>query len=456
MYSVQVYRYKCTRVQLWKQKSGASFHYQSPWVAIALGCASSPGPFNEAAGSDPAGQRACASEGGARGVAASAAMGKSARSKARRDVAAHLQLDVPSFGGTWVDAPVSATPPRGDAAQGSAGVERRKRKRKRKGERAPRDDRNAPAGPSGSKSEDAAPRTAGATQHAKGGGVLDRLRQRLHGSHFRWLNERLYTCTGDEAYALMHTEGAAPADAAELFEAYHAGFRVQTAHWPVRPIDVAIAWLRARPKLREVADFGCGDAELAQVLGSPSDDGAPMAATPAAGHRTIHSFDLVATSPRVTACNMACVPLAARSVDCCVFCLALMGTDYPSFLAEAARVLRPGGWLWIAEVRSRFSNVKGGDKARSAFVACVERGLAAGSFTLRHHDASNTMFVTFAFQMDREKAAATAQSEEGKGKRGKAKENGKGKGERRTKRGDGANDGAPAWPALTSCKYKKN
>ena len=40
----------------------------------------------------------------------------------------------------------------------------------------------------------------------------------------------------------------------------------------------------------------------------------------------------------------------AGSVDVAVFCLALMGTDYPSFLLEAARVLKPHGIIWIAEV----------------------------------------------------------------------------------------------------------
>ena len=38
-------------------------------------------------------------------------------------------------------------------------------------------------------------------------------------------------------------------------------------------------------------------------------------------------------------------------MDIAVFCLALMGTDYPSFLQEAARVLKPHGTIWIAEVR---------------------------------------------------------------------------------------------------------
>ncbi len=46
----------------------------------------------------------------------------------------------------------------------------------------------------------------------------------------------------------------------------------------------------------------------------------------------VHSFDLVSTAPGVVACNMAAVPLDDASVDAAIFCLALMGTDYGSFL----------------------------------------------------------------------------------------------------------------------------
>ena len=46
----------------------------------------------------------------------------------------------------------------------------------------------------------------------------------------------------------------------------------------------------------------------------------------------VHSFDLVATAPGVVACNMAAVPLDDASIDAAIFCLALMGTDYGSFL----------------------------------------------------------------------------------------------------------------------------
>lgn len=46
----------------------------------------------------------------------------------------------------------------------------------------------------------------------------------------------------------------------------------------------------------------------------------------------VHSFDLMASAPGVVACNMAHVPLGSAAVDAAVFSLALMGTDYGSFL----------------------------------------------------------------------------------------------------------------------------
>ena len=59
------------------------------------------------------------------------------------------------------------------------------------------------------------------------------------------------------------------------------------------------------------------------------------------------------------ACNIANLPLSHVSVDAAVFCLALMGTDYGRFVEEADRVLKEGGRLWIAEVRSRFEGSSG-------------------------------------------------------------------------------------------------
>jgi ribosomal RNA-processing protein 8 len=51
--------------------------------------------------------------------------------------------------------------------------------------------------------------------------------------------------------------------------------------------------------------------------------------------------------------DIAKLPVSNRSVDICVFCLSLMGTNYINFLQEARRVLKSNGELLIAEVESR-------------------------------------------------------------------------------------------------------
>jgi len=65
----------------------------------------------------------------------------------------------------------------------------------------------------------------------------------------------------------------------------------------VQPIDVAISWLKKKSPEWVAADFGCGDAQLASSV-----------------PQTMHSFDLVATAPGVTACNMADTPLGKNCV----------------------------------------------------------------------------------------------------------------------------------------------
>ena len=132
-----------------------------------------------------------------------------------------------------------------------------------------------------------------------------------------------------------------------LFDAYHTGFRSQVKSWPRNPLDTIIAELSRAARGQVVADFGCGEARLAATLGSG----------PSPHCARVHSFDLAAppgNAQGVTVCNMAKVPLPPASCHASVFCLSLMGTDYWAFLKEGVRVLRPGGRLLVAEIRSRF------------------------------------------------------------------------------------------------------
>ncbi|KAH0433646.1 hypothetical protein IEQ34_026990 [Dendrobium chrysotoxum] len=164
---------------------------------------------------------------------------------------------------------------------------------------------------------------------------------------------------------------------------YHAGYQEQMSRWPEQPINIIIKWLKSRSSSLVVADFGCGNASLARTI-----------------ENKVFSIDLVSTDPSVIACDMSKTPLESKSVDVAVFCLSLMGINYHSYLKEANRVLKPCGWLLIAEVRSRFDPNNGGADPDKFSEAVKQLG-----FTLSSKDFTNKMFVLFYFKK-REGAAS--------------------------------------------------
>ena len=79
-------------------------------------------------------------------------------------------------------------------------------------------------------------------------------------------------------------------------------------------------------------------------------------------------------------------------MDAAIFCLALMGTDYGSFLEEGCRVLRPGGVLWIAEVRSRFADGVS-EQAETGTFGQFVAALKKLGLHVTQQDSSNKMFI---------------------------------------------------------------
>uniref|UniRef100_A0A453NZS7 Ribosomal RNA-processing protein 8 n=2 Tax=Aegilops tauschii subsp. strangulata TaxID=200361 RepID=A0A453NZS7_AEGTS len=190
------------------------------------------------------------------------------------------------------------------------------------------------------------------------------MRARLSGGHFRMLNEKLYTCSGQDAFDYFKNEP-------ELFDVYHAGYQEQMSHWPEQPVNVIIKWLKSHNKSWTVADFGCGNAAVAKNV-----------------KNKVFSIDLVSDDPSVIACDMAHTPLEPSSVDVAIFCLSLMGTNFPSYLQEANRVLKPSGWLLIAEVRSRLDPNTGGADPDKFSEAISQLGFSLVSKSLDYIEVS--------------------------------------------------------------------
>ena len=224
--------------------------------------------------------------------------------------------------------------------------------------------------------------------------LIESFKSRLSGSRFRELNELLYTTDSKTALEKFSSEP-------DLFEQYHEGFRNQIQSWPVNPVDVISKWLLRFQKSRKrqviVADFGCGDANLAKELISHNDENNTKF--------EVHSFDLVAPSNEnsqlVTPCDMANVPLDSDSVHVAIFCLALMGTNIADFIREAHRVLQKDGILKIAEVRSRFESTEYGRKSENNTSLLEEFKTVMGKlgFELKAFDnKSNKLFFLMEFR----------------------------------------------------------
>ncbi|GAB1609477.1 ribosomal RNA-processing protein 8-like [Argonauta hians] len=159
---------------------------------------------------------------------------------------------------------------------------------------------------------------------------INKLQEKLNSARFRYLNEKLYTETGQKSYIYFQSDK-------EAFKIYHSGFQSQVKKWPVNPLEKIIDYVRQTPRSSKIVDFGCGEALLAQSV-----------------PHEVFSYDLVALNKHVTACDMSHIPLKIASMDTAVFCLSLMGTNMIDYIAEAARVLKHKGVLLIAEVVSRF------------------------------------------------------------------------------------------------------
>lgn len=202
------------------------------------------------------------------------------------------------------------------------------------------------------------------------------MRQKLISARFRHLNETLYTAPSESALELFSLNP-------EMFEDYHAGFRQQVEVWPENPLDNFLATIRTRGRVKQpvskggskaadpvtgtaplprthgtaiIADLGCGDARLASTLTS-SNEVQNL-------HLKLHSFDLHSPSKHVTKADISSLPLEDNSVDVAIFCLALMGTNWISFIEEAYRILHWKGELWVSEIKSRFGRVGKGGKGR--------------------------------------------------------------------------------------------
>lgn len=125
-----------------------------------------------------------------------------------------------------------------------------------------------------------------------------------------------------------------------------------------------------RPKNHIIVDMGCGDARLSQSVA-----------------QKVYSIDLVSSIDGVIQSDMAKTPIESNSAHVVVYCLSLMGTNLKDFFIEANRILKLNGLVKIAEVSSRFDDIK-------LFIDFVQKC----GFELVSQDLSHNLFYFLNFK----------------------------------------------------------
>jgi hypothetical protein len=118
---------------------------------------------------------------------------------------------------------------------------------------------------------------------------------------------------------------------------YHTLYRKQREDWNEIPIDKIASELRQCSANWIIGDFGCGEGYLSTQFPG-----------------RVISFDHVAITDDVIACDMSNTGYEASSLDVAVFSLSLMGSNYSEYLTEAHRLLKHRGMLMIAEPAARW------------------------------------------------------------------------------------------------------
>jgi ribosomal RNA-processing protein 8 len=128
---------------------------------------------------------------------------------------------------------------------------------------------------------------------------------------------------------------------------YHEKLDEARKLWDIDPVNVIASKINGLKLPAHIimklviGDFGCGRAKLAELL----------------EENKMYNFDHHnILNDKIIACDMKSVPLKENGkLDVAVFCLSLMGENWPNYIAEAKRCLTRNGLLFIAETTKSLS-----------------------------------------------------------------------------------------------------
>jgi superfamily II DNA or RNA helicase/ribosome modulation factor/uncharacterized protein YeaC (DUF1315 family) len=165
----------------------------------------------------------------------------------------------------------------------------------------------------------------------------------------------------------------------QLFEEYHTLSENNEKTFPTEEIPrnriiAELDTIKAK-RIIKIADLGCGKAHIAEHY-----NGDPRF--------QFHNYDHVSTKSTIESCDISTLPLEDNTIEICILCLAMWGSNCVDYLREAKRVLETNGRLYIIEATKRWTDDEGQPADR------LRKAVEDAGFEIRKSDIKKfTMFV---------------------------------------------------------------
>lgn len=184
--------------------------------------------------------------------------------------------------------------------------------------------------------------------------LVEELEKRLQGGKFRLLNEKLY-----KKKELTKEE----------IVKYHHYYEEQARKWPRHPKDMVLDKMQGYKHSGKIADIGCGVPFFSKHFPDTA------------------SFDKYPSDAAIIEAELESVPADDKSFSAAVHTLSIMQNYISKVITETNRILKVGGYWYVAEVRSRVTNLR-------ALISQIERF----GFKKVEVDVSNSHFCILVFE----------------------------------------------------------
>ena len=95
-------------------------------------------------------------------------------------------------------------------------------------------------------------------------------------------------------------------------------------------------------RTKSVVDMGCGKGQISQYFKDDS-------------RFSFINYDHISSNDTIISCDISQMPLESDSIEMCILCLAMWGSNCNDYVKEAHRILESGGKLYIIEATRRWS-----------------------------------------------------------------------------------------------------